>query len=55
MGPYERENFKTLLPHITFEFFLTSEFSSQCSSPKYCFEIVEILKIEILMFFFYFP
>ncbi len=42
MGPYRSQNFKTLLlPQITFESFQTfSEFSSQWSSRKYCFEFL---------------
>ncbi len=39
MGPYGRQNFKTLLlPQISFESFQTfSEISSQWSSQEYCF------------------
>ncbi len=38
MGPYGRQNFKTLLlPQITFESFQTFSDSSQWSSQKYCF------------------
>ncbi len=42
MGAYGSKNFKTLLlPQITFEFFRTSEFSSQWSAQNYCLEFLK--------------
>ncbi len=56
MGPYGRQNFKTLLlPQITFESFQTfSEFSSYWSSQKYCFEFLKFWVFEFSGFFFVF-
>ncbi len=54
MEPYASKNFKTLLLQIAAETFQTSpEYSSQWSSQNTTFGIFKILKIEILMIFFF--
>ncbi len=53
MGPYGSQKFKTLLPpQITFESFQNfSEFSSQWSSQKYCFESLKFWVFDFSDFF----